>query len=89
MIGWRIYMDYRKLNTPTKNNHFLLSFINQMLDRLAGNKYYYFLDGYYGYSQITIAPEDQHKTTFTRLYITFFDACPLVCTMRLGHFKGA
>ncbi|KAK9020280.1 hypothetical protein V6N11_054770 [Hibiscus sabdariffa] len=36
-----------------------------MLDRLAGKAYYCFLDGYSGYNQIAIAPEDQEKTTFT------------------------
>ena len=42
-----------------------------MLDRLAGKAYYCFLDGYTGYNQITIAPEDQEKTTFTCPYGTF------------------
>ena len=42
-----------------------------MLDRLAGHEYYCFLDGYSGYNQITIAPEDQEKTTFTCPYGTF------------------
>ena len=42
-----------------------------MLDRLVGHKYYCFLDGYSGYNQIAIAPEDQEKTTFTCPYGTF------------------
>ena len=42
-----------------------------MLDRLVGYEYYYFLDGYFGYNQITIAPEDQEKTTFSFPYDTF------------------
>ena len=42
-----------------------------MLDRLAGHDYYCFLDGYSGYNQIAIAPEDQDKTTFTCPYGTF------------------
>ena len=42
-----------------------------MLDRLAGHEYYCFLDGYSGYNQISIAPEDQEKTTFTCPYGTF------------------
>nr|AKZ77359.1 retrotransposon gag protein [Luffa aegyptiaca] len=64
-------MDYRKLNAITKKDHFPLPFIDQMLDRLAGQAYYCFLDGYSGYNQITIAPEDQEKTTFTCPYGTF------------------
>ena len=42
-----------------------------MLDRFAGHSHYCFLDGYYGYNQIAIAPGDQEKTTFTCPYGTF------------------
>ncbi|KAK8996708.1 hypothetical protein V6N11_020207 [Hibiscus sabdariffa] len=42
-----------------------------MLDRLAGKEFYCFLDGYSGYNQIAIAPEDQEKTTFTCPYGTY------------------
>ncbi|KAL4302470.1 hypothetical protein GQ457_10G014000 [Hibiscus cannabinus] len=71
VTGWRICMDYRKLNKATKKDHFPLPFIDQMLDRLAGKAYYCFLDGYSGYNQIAIAPEDQEKTTFTCPYGTY------------------
>jgi len=71
VTGWRICMDYRKLNAATKKDHFPLPFIDQMLDRLAGNEFFCFLDGYSGYNQIMIAPEDQEKTTFTCPYGTF------------------
>ncbi|KAK8704741.1 hypothetical protein V6N13_048355 [Hibiscus sabdariffa] len=71
VTGWRICMDYRKLNKATKKDHFPLPFIDQMLDRLAGKAYYCFLDGYSGYNQIAIAPEDQEKTTFTCPYDTY------------------
>ncbi|KAL4283068.1 hypothetical protein GQ457_16G022120 [Hibiscus cannabinus] len=64
-------MDYRKLNKATRKDHFPLPFIDQMLDRLAGKQFYFFLDGYSGYNQIGIAPEDQSKTTFTCPYGTF------------------
>src|SRR5262245_45321222 len=69
--GWRICMDYKKLNKATRKDHFPLPFIDQMLDRLSGKEYYCFLDGYSGYNQIAIAPEDQDKTTFTCPYGTF------------------
>ncbi|CAN6712729.1 unnamed protein product [Malus baccata var. baccata] len=42
-----------------------------MLERLAGYAFYCFLDGYSGYNQIVIAPEDQEKTTFTCPFGTF------------------
>ena len=71
VTGWRICIDYRKLNKATRKDHFPLPFLDQMLDRLAGHKYYCFLDGYFGYNQISIAPEDQEKTTFTCPYSTF------------------
>ena len=71
VTGWRICIDYRKRNKATRKDHFPLPFLDQMLDRLAGHEYYCFLEGYSGYNQISIAPEDQEKTTFTCPYGTF------------------
>jgi hypothetical protein len=62
---WRLCIDYRKLNKATKKYHFLLPFIDEMLERLANHSFFYFLDGYLGYHQILIHPDDQSKTTFT------------------------
>ena len=56
--GWRVCIDYQKLNSATQKDHFPLPFLDQMLERLAGHAYYCFLDGYSGYNQIPIAPED-------------------------------
>ena len=58
VIGWRICIDYQRLNKVTRNDHFPLPFINQILDRLARNEYFCFLDGYSGYNQITITLKD-------------------------------
>ena len=69
--GWRVCIDYRKLNASTRKDHFPLPFIDQMLERIAGHAFYYFLDGYSRYNQIAIALEDQEKTTFTCPYGTF------------------
>ncbi|GJT81487.1 reverse transcriptase domain-containing protein [Tanacetum coccineum] len=71
VTGWRVWIDYRKLNEATAKDHFPLPFMDQMLERLAGNKYFYFLDGFYGYFQIPIDPMDQEKTTFTRPFRTY------------------
>ena len=68
---WRVCINYRKMNTSTRKNHYPLPFIDQMMDRLAEHPYFCFLDGYYGYNQIAIALEDQEKTTFTCPYGTF------------------
>ncbi|GJV52738.1 reverse transcriptase domain-containing protein [Tanacetum coccineum] len=70
-MGWRVCIDYRKLNNATREDHFPLPFMDQMLERLAGNEYYCFLDGFSGYFQIPIDPLDQEKTTFTCPYGTF------------------
>ncbi|GJZ91216.1 reverse transcriptase domain-containing protein [Tanacetum coccineum] len=67
----RVCIDYRKLNEATRKDHFPLPFMDQMLERLAGNEYYCFLDGFSGYFQIPIDPKDQEKTTFTCPYGTF------------------
>ncbi|KAJ9544063.1 hypothetical protein OSB04_023770 [Centaurea solstitialis] len=71
VTGWRVCIDYRKLNNATRKDHFPLPFIDQMLERLAGNEYYCLLDGFSGYFQIPIDPEDQEKTTFTCPFGTF------------------
>ncbi|GJW33159.1 reverse transcriptase domain-containing protein [Tanacetum coccineum] len=71
VTGWRVCIDYRKLNEATRKDHFPLPFMDQMLERLAGNEYYCFLDGFSGYFQIPIDPRDQEKTTFTCPYGTF------------------
>nr|GEZ57218.1 DNA-directed DNA polymerase [Tanacetum cinerariifolium] len=59
------------LNEATRKDHFPLPFLDQMLERLARNQYYCFLDDFSGYFQILIDPKDQEKTTFTSPYETF------------------
>ena len=71
VTGWRVCIDYRKLNTATRKDHFPLPFIDQMLDRLAGHPHFCFLDGHSGYNQIAISLADQEKTTFTCPFGTF------------------
>nr|GFC08352.1 DNA-directed DNA polymerase [Tanacetum cinerariifolium] len=46
VTGWRVCIDYHKLNEATRKYHFPLPFMDQMLERLAGNEYYCFLDGF-------------------------------------------
>ena len=58
-IGWKVFIDYRKLNAGTRKDHLPLPFVNQMLERVVGHEFYYYLDGYSGYNQIEIALEDQ------------------------------
>ena len=69
--GWRVCIDYRRLNEVTHKDHFPLPFIDQLLERIYGHPFYCFLDGYSGYFQIEITIEDQEKTTFTCPFNTY------------------
>jgi len=71
ITDWRICIDYRKLNSMTRKDHFPLPFMDQILERVASHEFYCFLDSYSGYNQSEIALEDQEKTTFTCLFGTF------------------
>nr|GEW67984.1 reverse transcriptase domain-containing protein [Tanacetum cinerariifolium] len=82
VTGWRVCIDYRKLNDATRNDHFPLSFMDQMLERFIRNEFYCFLDGFSGYFQIPIDPQDQKKQlshALTEPSRTV--ACPLACVM--------
>nr|GEW39443.1 reverse transcriptase domain-containing protein [Tanacetum cinerariifolium] len=85
VTGWRVYIDYCKLNEATQKDHFPLPFMDQMLERLARNQYYCFLDGFSGYFQIPIDPKDQEKTTFTCPYRTCEDT-NLCLNWEKSHF---
>ncbi|RVW95263.1 Retrovirus-related Pol polyprotein from transposon opus [Vitis vinifera] len=87
--GWRVCIDFRKLNAVTKKDHFPLPFLDQVLERVAGHDYYCFLDGYSGYFQIAIALEDQEKTTFTCPFGTYaYRRMPFGLCNAPPHFKG-
>nr|GFB38752.1 reverse transcriptase domain-containing protein [Tanacetum cinerariifolium] len=85
---WRVCVDYRKLNEATRKDHFPLPFMDQMLERLAGNEYYCFLDGFFRYFQIPIDPRDQEKTMFTCPYGTFaYHRMPFGAVLGQRHEK--
>ncbi|GJT86208.1 reverse transcriptase domain-containing protein [Tanacetum coccineum] len=56
-----------KLNEATRKDHFPLPFMDQMLERLAENEYYCFIDGFSGYFQIPIDPHDQETFAYRRM----------------------
>ncbi|XP_022891890.1 uncharacterized protein LOC111406743 [Olea europaea var. sylvestris] len=90
VTGWRVCIDYRKLNNSTRNDHFPLPFIDQMLERLAEHSHYCFLDGYSGYNQIVIPPEDQEKTPSHALVERLrLEECLLVYAMHRQPFNDA
>ncbi|KAK1670579.1 hypothetical protein QYE76_058738 [Lolium multiflorum] len=71
VVGYRMCIDFRKVNKVTKKDHYPLPFIDQMLERLSKNTHFCFLDGYFGFSQIAVKAKDQEKTTFTCPYGTY------------------
>nr|GFA69901.1 reverse transcriptase domain-containing protein [Tanacetum cinerariifolium] len=84
VTGWRVCIDYRKLNDATRKDHFPLPFMDQMLERLAGNEYYCFLDGFSGYFQIPIDLKDQEKPRLLVLMEPLLtNACRLASAMHL------
>jgi hypothetical protein len=71
VVGYRLCIDFRKVNNVTKKYHYPLPFIDQMLERLSKKTHFCFLDGYFGFSQIAVKKQDQEKTTFTCPYGTY------------------
>jgi hypothetical protein len=71
VVGYRMCIDFRKVNKVTKKDHYPLPFIDQMLERLSKKTHFCFLDGYSGFSQIAVKKQDQEKTTFTCPYETY------------------
>ena len=62
--GWRVCIDYRRLNAVTKKDHYPLPFIDQILEKLSRENYFCFLDGYSGYNQINIFFKKSRKDNF-------------------------
>ena len=88
VVGYRMCIDYRKINKVTKKDHYPLPFIDQMLEMFSKKTLFCFLDGYSRFSQIVVKKQDREKTNFTCPYGTY-PICLLVCVMLLLHFKDA
>ena len=69
--GWRVCIDYRRLNAVTRKDHFPLPFMDQLLERVSRHPFYCCLDVYSENFQIEIAVEDQEKATFTCPFGTY------------------
>ncbi|MCO5547786.1 hypothetical protein L7F22_001238 [Adiantum nelumboides] len=85
---WRFYIDYKPLNTMTKKDPYPLPFIDQLLDAVVGFERYSVCDGYSGYFQLILAPEDQKKMTFITPWGCFCFLClPFGLTNGHGAFE--
>jgi hypothetical protein len=67
----RVCTDFCDLNKACPKDNFPTPFIDQIIDECAGCEAFSFMDGFSGYNQIQIKPEDQHKTTFICSWGTF------------------
>ena len=67
----RFCVDYWDLNFACPKDNYPTPFIDQIIDNCAGSAIFSFMDGFFGYNQIQIKPEDQHKTTFICPWGTF------------------
>jgi len=63
--GIRICVELRKLNDSFLHDPFPTPFIDEVLENVGGQEAYSFIDGFSGYHQIKITPEDSHNTTFS------------------------
>jgi hypothetical protein len=59
-----MYVDYRDLNKASPKDDFPLPHIDMLVDNTAKFKVFSFMDRFFGYNQIKMAPEDMEKTTF-------------------------
>ena len=67
----RMCVDYRDLNRASPKDNFLLPYIDTLVDKTTKNSLFSFMDGFSGYNQIKMAPEDMEKTTFVTMWGTF------------------
>ena len=71
-------VDYRDLNKANLKDDFPLPHIDMLVDNTAKFKVFSFMDGFSGYNQIKMAPEDMEKTIFITPWGTFYYRVMLV-----------
>ena len=87
--GWRVCKDYCHLNAVTRKDYFSLVFIDQILEWLANQEFYYVLDGYSEHLQVPL-----HRTISIKLLLhvhlahMHIDKCGLACAVHSLHFNS-
>jgi hypothetical protein len=59
-----VCFDYWDINKACPKDNFPTPFVDQIVNDCVGSEIFSLMDGFSGYNQINIAPEDQHKTSF-------------------------
>ena len=89
LMKWRVCIDFQKLNAVTKKDHFPLPFIDQILDKLSGQEYYCFLNGYSGHNNWRFTPIIRRRISLhVLLALIHFNACHLDYVMLLPRSRG-
>ena len=78
----RVCFDFRDLNKANPKDDFPLPHIDMLVDSTTGHSMLSFMDGFFGYSQILMAPEDMEKTSFITKWDTY---CYRVVPFRLKN----
>ena len=78
----RVCVDFRDLNKASPKDDFPLPHIDMLVDSTAGHPMLSFMDGFSGYNQILMAPEDVEKTSFITEWGTY---CYRVMPFRLKN----
>ena len=68
----RCCVDFRNLNRASLKDEFLLPNMDLLIDSVAGNTMFSFMDGFSGYNQIRMAPKDAEKTAFRTPIVNFY-----------------
>ncbi|MCO5548151.1 hypothetical protein L7F22_001609 [Adiantum nelumboides] len=67
----RVCVNLKKVNAATIRDNYPLPITDHVIERVAGRETYSFLDGFSGYNQLPIKPEDEHKTAFATEWSIF------------------
>ncbi|KAA3479565.1 Integrase, catalytic core [Gossypium australe] len=84
-------VDFRDLNKASLKDNFPLPHIDTLVDNMASYSLFSFMDGFSGYNQIKMHPEDMEKTTFMTMWGPFcYKLNPVKCTFgaRSGKLLG-
>jgi hypothetical protein len=70
----RLCVDFRNLNRGSKKDNYTLPKMEHILQRVTGASRISMIDGFSGYNQISVLPEDREKTTVTTPWATLMYA---------------